>query len=173
MNNKTQKKAALKSRSCDPWRAAADYSECTLESMMVLFDLGYTALSLGGPREQDPRSTADIYSEYALESMIVLFGLGNEALSLGCPFCQTSPNRVEDPRACASHAVRQSEGKQRAKLRVLSKQNSELSTILRAARKCGVELWRELEKCPIKEAPVDQLSLEELKLHKRRNNVAP
>ncbi|XP_030460778.1 agamous-like MADS-box protein AGL62 [Syzygium oleosum] len=138
---------------------------------MVLFDLGYMALSLGRPRKQDPRSAADIYSECALESMIVLFGLGNEALSLGRPCCQVSPNRVEDPRASASHAVRQSEGKQRAKLRELSKQNSELSTKPRPTRKCRVELRRELEKCPIKdwwEAPVDQLSLEELKLHKRR-----
>ncbi|KAI6695830.1 hypothetical protein NL676_023540 [Syzygium grande] len=103
--------------------------------------------------------------------MIVLFALGNKALSLGRPCCQSSPNRVKDPHASASHAVRQSEGEQRVKLRELSKQNSELSTKPRATRKRGVELRQELEICPIKdwwEAPVDRLSLEKLKLHKRR-----
>lgn len=99
----------------------ARVDDCTLQPGLC------AALSLGRPRNQDTRSTANIYSECALESMIILFGLGNKALSLGRPCCQASPNRVEYPRTFASHAVRQIEGKQRAKPCELSEQNSELS----------------------------------------------
>ncbi|KAF8037701.1 hypothetical protein BT93_B0528 [Corymbia citriodora subsp. variegata] len=109
MDNKTQKKVALKSRSHDPKGVAAIYLKSLLELMMELFNLGYAASSVR--REQT------------------------------------------------------------VQLREPSEQNSELSMKLRAARKRGVELQLELAKCPIKgwwEAPIDQLSLEELKLHKRR-----
>ncbi|KAK3414896.1 hypothetical protein EUGRSUZ_H00198 [Eucalyptus grandis] len=95
-------------------------------------------------RSRDPRRAADAYSESALEKIIVLFRLGYAAL--------------------------QSKGKQRTELRELSEQNSELSKKLRAATKRPVELQREVQKSPIKgwwEASMDQLSLEELKLHKR------
>ncbi|KAI6694163.1 hypothetical protein NL676_021873 [Syzygium grande] len=172
MEDKTQKKVALKSRSRDPRRVADVNSECSLESLIVLFGLGYAALSHGRPRKQDTRSATDIYSDCALESIIVLFRLGNEALSLVRPSNQASLGRVEDPGTSHSHALRQSEDEDMATLREPSEQNSELSKKPRAARKRLVEFRREVEKCPMKsewEALLDQLSLEELKLHKRRH----
>lgn len=128
-------------------------------------------MSRGRPRKQDPRSAAEIYSDCALDSIIVLLSLANENLSLVRPHDQAILGQVEDPGTSLSLAVRQSEGQQRAKLREVSQQNSELSNKLRASRKPFVELRREVEKCPIKHCwtvLVDQLSLEELKLHKRR-----
>ncbi|XP_010026736.2 agamous-like MADS-box protein AGL62 [Eucalyptus grandis] len=171
MDNKTQKKDAPKSRSRDPSSAADLYSECPLESIVELFTLGYAALSLGRPRKQDTRRAIDIYSDCALDSIIVLFRLGQAALSLGCPQNQASLGRVEDPGTSPSHVVSQSEGEQRENLHELSEQNSEFSKRLGAARKDLVELRREVEKSPIEgwwHAPVDQLSLEELKLYKRK-----
>ncbi|KAL3724746.1 hypothetical protein ACJRO7_029845 [Eucalyptus globulus] len=164
------KKFAPGSRSCDLRRAADVYSESTLESIIVLFHLGYAALFLGRLRKQDPRTAADIYSDCALESIIVLLKLGDEALSVGCSRLQACLDRVEDPGTSLSCVARQSEDEQGAELRELSEQNSALSKKLRAARKYPVELRREVQKSPIKgwwEAPMDQLSLDELKLHKR------
>ncbi|KAI6694161.1 hypothetical protein NL676_021871 [Syzygium grande] len=164
MDDKAQKKVALKSRSRDPRRAARVNLECTLESLIALFGLGYAALSLGRPRKQDTRSAAEINSDCALESIIVLFRLGNEALSLVRPSNQASLGLVEDPGTSLSCALRQSKGKQMAEL--------QLSKNPRAARERLVEFRREAEKCPIKgewEALLDQLSLEELKPHKRRS----
>ncbi|XP_010040162.1 uncharacterized protein LOC104428941 [Eucalyptus grandis] len=170
MDNRTQEKVVSKGRSRDPRRAADAYSESALEKIIVLFRLGYAALSLGRPRKQDPRTAAKIYSDCALDSIIVLLKLGNEALLVGCPREQACLGRVEDPATSPSCAVRQSKGKQRTELRELSEQNSELSKKLRAATKRPVQLQREVQKSPIKgwwEASMDQLSLEELKLHKR------
>ncbi|KAI6695823.1 hypothetical protein NL676_023533 [Syzygium grande] len=79
--------------------------------------------------------------------------------------------RVKDPDASASRALRQSQDESVARLRELSKQNLELEKKIKAARKRGAELQREIEKCPTKgwwEVPVEQLSLEELKLHQGR-----
>ncbi|KAI3440817.1 uncharacterized protein J3R85_003048 [Psidium guajava] len=79
--------------------------------------------------------------------------------------------RVEDPCASASRALEKSRDELGADLRELSKQSLELEKKIRAERKRGVKLRREIEKCPVKgwwEVPIEQLSLEELKLHMRR-----
>ncbi|KAL3726701.1 hypothetical protein ACJRO7_031580 [Eucalyptus globulus] len=79
--------------------------------------------------------------------------------------------RVKDLGTSASHALRQSQDEPGANLRELYEQNLELEKKIRAERKRGVELQREVEKCPVKgwwEEPIEQLTLEELKLHQRR-----
>ncbi|KAF8037700.1 hypothetical protein BT93_B0527 [Corymbia citriodora subsp. variegata] len=92
----------------------------------------------------DPRSAANVYLKCILKSIIELFSLGYAAFSLGY--------------------------EQREKLHELSEHNLELSK-LRTGRRRLVELRHEVEKSPIEgwhHAPVDQLSLEELKLYKRK-----
>ncbi|KAF8037702.1 hypothetical protein BT93_B0529 [Corymbia citriodora subsp. variegata] len=95
-------------------------------------------------RSRDPRRAVDVHSKCMLETIIELLGLSYAALQPG--------------------------GERREKQHELSEQNSKLSKKLKAERKRLVEFRQEVEKSSIEgwwQAPLDQLSLEDLKLYKR------